>query len=406
MISNIPSSLITPSKGRGFALLEVIIAVSIMGLVLAGSAKIAMDKMAKTELAKVGEQVAALIIAVDKRVYLDNVAWQNTIHIRDNFAWLKHETCDQTKGLGLPAKGELNSVDWPEAPLLCGFKSYFGRGYDAYTAEQTSGTSGKNTFHIELDAQRNMRLNIRLKRPTLPSDSYMMEAGRIRIGIEDALRSHGFYLENISLEVGPVGSAEIKKFLADKSLPLEVKIRLKASRYLETDGSVAMEPDSKFCWKDGATRSCMTFADKTLNLVSGDGKKTLDLKAKSVFSNEGNGKFYSVPKVTEVIGGDLILKPQCPTGYQAKISLMPSTVSDRDQSGIDWGDNDNRDPAIQKATLTAGWTLGWASVTDQNKKPAWKTIISIGSKEFKDGLDNPKGFRAVALTWCEQIANP
>ncbi len=402
MTYNFPQSQITPSKGRGFALLEVIIAVSIMGLVLAGSAKIAMDKVAKQELAKVGEQVAALIIAVDKRVYLDTVAWQAQSHIRDNFAWLKHDSCQQTKNIGLPSKGDLNKANWQTPPLLCGFKSYFGRGYDAYTAEQTSGSTGKNTFNIELDAQRNMELTIRLSRPSLPSDSYMMEAGRISIGVEDALRSHGFYLENLSLVVGPVGKAEIKKFLSDKSLPLEITIRLNASRYLESDGSVAMEADSKFCWKDGNSRSCMTFADKTLSLISSDGKEELALKAKAVLSNDGTGKYYSVPQVTEVLGGELVLKPSCPAGYTAKISLMPSTVSDRDQAGIDWGNENFRDPAIQQATLTAGWTLGWKTVVDRQNRPAWEAIVSIGSKEFKSGLENPKGFRAVALTWCAE----
>lgn len=393
---------ITPSKGRGFALLEVIIAVSILGLVLAGSAKIAMDNLAKKELAKVGEQVAALIIAVDKRVYLDKQQWQPGLYRYDDFAWLKHDDCASGKDIGLPNTGELNKAHWPEAPLKCGFKSYFGRGYEAYSAEGNSGMLGSTTFIVELDTNRDMELSIEVKRPHISTDNYMMEAGRIGIGIEDALRSHGFYLENLTLRVGPVGKDEIKAFLSNPKAPLEIKIELNGARYLKSDGSVAMEQDSRFCWKDGDSRSCMKFTDKTLSLESLDGTENLSLKAKDLISKNSDNKFVTVPQITEVMGGELVAKPNCPTGYFPKISLVPSTVSDRNHNGINWGDDKNRDPAIQQATLTAGWTLGWKTDKTPNGQPAWRTIITIGSKEFKDGFDNPKGFRAVAFTWCAQ----
>jgi len=414
-------------SGRGIALLEMMVALAILGLITVGLMTQRTQELQAKAAGAAGRHLAELVVAAMRRATASGLAPLALPQTLNDFAWLKLNTCTGNDSVGLSGPGSLAPVPpisevWEEHGfLVCGFTRALGSGYVA--ASQASSGLAQPLFVIEARPSGPvLTVTIaRVRHDGLPAGR---ELGLLIEAFEDALRARDVVYDSQAFRVlaggfelfgpSPASStgrnpSQFTDFVNAPisptgvyALPLIVQVNLSQVReqHLRTDGSNSLAQTARLCWDAlGAVQPCIDVIGNDFQFVDAAGAP-VDIRAAHVQSSatlaDGSRHLHTVPRVHEVTASSrMVPKPDCPAGTDAKIAAAVSSLGDG-STAPNWGNEVTSSPDIGQVSALAGISVGWVTRGSQ-----WEVEVSVPSFDHQEGANFPESVRLAVFTWCD-----
>ncbi|MBQ4889707.1 type II secretion system protein [Shewanella sp. MMG014] len=426
-------------KKSGFALLEVIIAIGVVGIVVA-SLTISYIKLTQEKMVSVlANDLSNILISASNRISIGHeypnyaaLPWSAanfptlSFTANDEFlSWVKYSDCENpvsTYGVPISLRPQSGGGDqltqiqdlavlpcWISETLIGGV-NYSSKDEIFLITDYSSIDAGYELdLFIDLNDSSMFNSNENVKYFTLfqnEIESLIMKNQLVTVSSNIEFAGIDMSGTDVILNSDP---HEILKFLEDKNSKLRIRIKgLLNVKNLLSDGSVLVNEEKALCWDSSNGNSsvvCLSNNDGNLNLTNKLTGDYADFEVNSLITND-HGERRTTPTVHFIRGGtQAVRKPSCPQNWEPHIASAISSFADgggQQVSESDWGNTIDGGGINYEASSPIGIVAtGWNS--NVVNSDYWDVHSFLNSVETgsSGGMPDSSNVSLIAFTWCE-----